>query len=119
MSHEVVFLRHILGQTLAQAVSAARFAACGEDKRLVAARLEPCTRLVLPAADPAAAPAAQAAAGAAAVAGTEGAEAAEGQGRLSRRSPARIRRTTEPRVPCGRGAPSASGLRPESWPAAR
>jgi hypothetical protein len=51
MSHEVVFLPHILGQTWAQAVSAARVAAREEDQRIVAARLEPWPRLVLHAAE--------------------------------------------------------------------
>ena len=51
MSHEVVFLPHILGQTWAQAVAAARTAAREEDQRVVAARLEPWSRLVLRAAE--------------------------------------------------------------------
>ena len=51
MSHEVVFLPHILGQTWAQAVAAARTAAREEDQRIVAARLEPWPRLVLHAAE--------------------------------------------------------------------
>lgn len=51
MSHEVVFLPHILGQTWAEAVSRARTAAREEDQRIVAARLEPWPRLVLHAAE--------------------------------------------------------------------
>src|SRR5258708_19881519 len=51
MSHEVVFLPHILGQTWAQALSAARTAAREEDPRIVAARLEPWPDLVLHAAE--------------------------------------------------------------------
>jgi hypothetical protein len=47
MSHEVVFLPHILGQTWAQAVAAARTAAREQDPRIVAARFEPWQRLVL------------------------------------------------------------------------
>lgn len=50
MSHEVVFLPHILGQTWAQALAAARTAAREEDPRIVAARLEPWPDLVLRAA---------------------------------------------------------------------
>lgn len=50
MSHEVVFLPHILGQTWAQALAAARTAAREEDPRIVAARLEPWPDLVLHAA---------------------------------------------------------------------
>jgi hypothetical protein len=50
MSHEVVFLPHILGQTWAQALAAARIAAREEDPRIVAARLEPWPDLVLRAA---------------------------------------------------------------------
>lgn len=50
MSHEVVFLPHILGQTWSQAVVAARSAAQEGDQRIVAARLEPWHRLVLRAA---------------------------------------------------------------------
>jgi hypothetical protein len=50
MSHEVVFLPHILGQTWAQALAAARAAAREEDPRIVAARLEPWPDLVLHAA---------------------------------------------------------------------
>ncbi|GAA1950843.1 hypothetical protein [Catenulispora subtropica] len=50
MSHEVVFLPHILGQTWAQALAAARTAAREEDQRIVAARLEPWPDLVLHAA---------------------------------------------------------------------
>jgi hypothetical protein len=51
MSHEVVFLPHILGQTWSQAVAAARNAARERDPRIVAARLEPWPRLVLHAAE--------------------------------------------------------------------
>ena len=51
MSHEVVFLPHILGQTWAEAVTRARTAAREEDQRIVAARLEPWPRLVLHAAE--------------------------------------------------------------------
>lgn len=51
MSHEVVFLPHILGQTWAQALAAARTAAREEDPRIVAARLEPWPDLVLHAAE--------------------------------------------------------------------
>ncbi|MBW8806997.1 MAG: hypothetical protein AUG49_18360 [Catenulispora sp. 13_1_20CM_3_70_7] len=50
MSHQVVFLPHILGQTWAQALAAARTAAREEDPRIVAARLEPWPDLVLHAA---------------------------------------------------------------------
>ena len=50
MSHEVVFLPHILGQTWGQALGAARTAAREEDPRIVAARLEPWPDLVLHAA---------------------------------------------------------------------
>ena len=50
MSHEVVFLPHLLGQTWAQALTAARTAAREEDPRIVAARLEPWPDLVLHAA---------------------------------------------------------------------
>lgn len=50
MSHEVVFLPHILGQTWSQAVASARTAAREQDPRIVAARLEPWPRLVLHAA---------------------------------------------------------------------
>ncbi|MEY9926889.1 hypothetical protein ABH926_001514 [Catenulispora sp. GP43] len=50
MSHEVVFLPHILGQTWSQALAAARTAAREEDPRIVAARLEPWPDLVLHAA---------------------------------------------------------------------
>ncbi|MBS2533539.1 hypothetical protein KGQ20_12225, partial [Catenulispora sp. NF23] len=51
MSHEVVFLPHILGQTWSQALAAARTAAREEDPRIVAARLEPWPDLVLHAAE--------------------------------------------------------------------
>jgi hypothetical protein len=51
MSHEVVFLPHLLGQTWSQALAAARTAAREEDPRIVAARLEPWPDLVLHAAE--------------------------------------------------------------------
>jgi hypothetical protein len=51
MSHEVVFLPHILGQTWADAVAAARTAAREDDPRIIEARLEPWPRLVLHAAE--------------------------------------------------------------------